>query len=103
MDATIIVSASKGDGEAIWAVHRNRTTVHGDKAHAGTDTDMAIGEAVSVTPSKVNHGRSGPGARREEFSEALADIACRDLQYAAAVRARRHTPSDRRAPLVPQG
>ncbi len=43
VDATIIASASHGDGEARWVKHKNRKAVHGFKAHVGADAGTAIG------------------------------------------------------------
>ena len=44
VDATVIASVSKGDGEAAWAGHRSRKAVYSYKAHVGADTDTALVE-----------------------------------------------------------
>jgi IS5 family transposase len=42
IDATIIGSATKGDGEAAWVKHRTRAPAHGYKAHIAADKDTGI-------------------------------------------------------------
>ena len=83
VDATVIASASKSDGEAGWAGHRSRKAVHSYKAHVGADADTAIVEAVSVTPGNVNDGRAGPSALPEVVGEVFADSAYRGPQKPA--------------------
>jgi IS5 family transposase len=92
VDATIIASASKGDGEARWVKHRNRTSVHGFKAHAGADADTALVEKVSVTPANVHDGREGPAALPDDPGDVYADSAYRGQHFAAAVRAKGGVP-----------
>ena len=92
VDATVIASASEGDGEAAWSGHRSRRAVHSYKAHVGADANTAIVEAVSVTPGNVNDGRAGPGALPEVVGEVFADSAYRGEHFASAVRARGGTP-----------
>ena len=92
VDATVIASASKSDGEAGWAGHRSRKAVHSYKAHVGADADTAIVEAVSVTPGNVNDGRAGPSALPEVVGEVFADSAYRGPHFASAVRSRGGTP-----------
>jgi IS5 family transposase len=92
VDATIIASASKGDGEARWVKHRNRTSVHGFKAHVGADADTALVEQVSVTPANVHDGREGPAALPDDPGDVFADSAYRGQHFAAAVRARGGVP-----------
>lgn len=88
VDATIIASASKGDGEARWVKHRNRASVHGFKAHVGADADTALVEQVSVTPANVHDGREGPAALPDDPGDVFADSAYRGQHFEAAVRAR---------------
>jgi len=88
VDATIIASASKDDGEARWVKHRGRGAVHGFKAHVGADADTALVEAVSVTPANVNDGREGPAALPEDPGDVFADSAYRGQHFTDAVRAK---------------
>jgi IS5 family transposase len=60
VDATIIASASKDDGEGRWVKHRSRPGVHRFKAHVGANADTTLVETVSVTPANVHDGREGP-------------------------------------------
>ena len=92
VDATVIPSATKGDGEAAWAGHRSRKAVHGYKAHVGDDADTALVEIVAVTPGNVNDGRAGPSALPEVVDEVFADSAYRGPHFAAAVQARGGVP-----------
>jgi IS5 family transposase len=87
VDATIIASASKDDGEARWVKHRNRASVHGFKAHVGADADTALVEQVSVTPANVHDGRAGPAALPDEPGDVFADSAYRGQHFEGAVRA----------------
>lgn len=66
VDATIIASASEGDGEARWVKHKGRAAVYGFKAHVGADADTALVEEIAITPANVNDGKSrtsGPAGR----------------------------------------
>lgn len=92
VDATIIPSASKGDGEARWVKHRNRSPVHGFKAHVGADADTALVEQLSVTPANVHDGREGPAALPEQPGDVFADSAYGGQHFAAAVLARGGVP-----------
>lgn len=92
VDATVIASVSKGDGEAAWAGHRSRKAVHSYKAHVGADADTALVETVAVTPGNVNDGRAGPSALPAVVGEVFADSAYRGPHFAAAVRARGGVP-----------
>lgn len=51
IDATVIASASKGDGEALWAGHHRRKPVHGYKAHLAADADTGVVRTVETTPA----------------------------------------------------
>ena len=92
VDATIIASASKGDGEARWVKHRNRGSVHGFKAHVSANADTALVEQVSVTPANVHDGREGPAALPDAPGDVFADSAYRGQHFEAAVRARGGVP-----------
>lgn len=92
VDATIIASASEGDGEARWVKHKGRPAVHGFKAHVGADADTALVEEIAVTPANVNDGKAGPGALPDEPGEVFADSAYRGRHFQEAVRARGGVP-----------
>ncbi len=92
VDATIIASASKGDGEALGAKHRNRTSVHGFKAHVGADADIALVEPMSVTPANVHYGHEGPAALPDDAGDVFADSAYSGQHFETAVRARGRVP-----------
>ena len=92
VDATVIPSATKGDGEAVWAGHRSRKAVHGYEAHVGADAHAALVETVAVTPGNVNDGRAGPSVLPEVVREVFADSAYRGPHFAAGVRARGGVP-----------
>ena len=77
VDATVVGSASEGDGQAVWSGHRSRKAVHGYKAHVGVDADTAIVEKIAVTPGNRHDGRCGEtrpargggrGLRRQRLS-----------------------------------
>jgi IS5 family transposase len=59
VDATIIASASKGDGEARWVKHRNRTSGHDFKARVGADADADIDQPPSGGPGGILVGDDG--------------------------------------------
>lgn len=88
VDATIIASASKGDGEARWVTHKNKPAVHGFKAHVGADADTALVEEISITPANVNDGKAGPEALPEDPGEVFADSAYRGQRFCDAVKAK---------------
>jgi transposase, IS5 family len=90
VDATIIMSASKGDDDARWVKHK--PAVHGFKAHVGADADTALIEEVVVTPANSNDGRAGPDALPDAPGEVFADSAYRGAHFREAVRARGGTP-----------
>ena len=92
VDASVIASASEGDGEAGWSGHRARKAIHGYKAHVGVDADTAIVERVAVTPGNRHDGRCGEMALPDAPGEVYADSAYRGAVFARAVRARGGTP-----------
>ena len=92
VDATIIASASKGDGEARWVKHKGKPAVHGFKAHVGADADTAIVEAIDVTPANINDGVAGPAALPDDPGDVFADSAYRGPRFRDAVRAKGGTP-----------
>ena len=92
VDATVIPSATVGDGEAAWAGHRSRRAVHGCKTHVGADADTALVETEAVTPGNVNDGRAGPSALPQVVGEVFADSPYRGPHFVAAVRARGGVP-----------
>jgi IS5 family transposase len=92
VDATVVGSASEGDGEARWSGHRSRKAIHGYKAHVGADADTAIVERVGVTPGNAHDGRSGWMALPDDPGDVFADSAYRGQAFAGAVAAKGGTP-----------
>lgn len=92
VDATIVGSASKGDGEAGWSGHRTRKSIHSYKAHVGADADTALVEKLAVTPGNAHDGRNGESALPDNPGEVYADSAYRGRTFEEAVRARGGTP-----------
>jgi IS5 family transposase len=92
VDATIIASASEGDGEARWVKHKNRKAVHGFKAHVAADAGTALVEELAVTPGNVNDGRAGGAALPDNPGEVYADSAYRGPVFASAVAAKGGIP-----------
>jgi transposase, IS5 family len=92
VDATVIASASHGDGEAAWSGHRRRKAIHGFKAHIGADADTAIVEELHVTPGNINDGRAGGDALPDCPGKVYADSAYRGETFAATVRTKGGTP-----------
>lgn len=92
VDATVVGSASEGDGEARWSGHRSRKAIHGYKAHVGADADTAIVERVAVTPGNAHDGRSGHLALPDDPGDVFADSAYRGAAFAGAVDAKGGTP-----------
>lgn len=92
IDATIIASASHGDGEAAWAGHQRRKAIHGFKAHVSADADTALVEDLTVTPGNVHDGRAGGAALPDDPGEVFADSAYRGEVFGAAIRAKGGTP-----------
>ncbi|MFZ5619332.1 MAG: IS5 family transposase [Pseudomonadota bacterium] len=88
VDATIIASASKDDGEARWVKHKNKKAVHGFKAHVGADADTALIEEVVVTPANINDGKAGPAALPDDPGDTFADSAYRGRSFSDAVKAK---------------
>lgn len=94
VDATVIASSSRRDGEAAWAGHQRRKAIHGFKAHVGADADTAIVEELVVTPGNVHDGRAGGGALPDDPGEVYADSAYRGLRLC------RRRPGQGRRPRV---
>ena len=92
VDASVIASASAGDGKAAWSGHRSRKAIHGYKAHVGADADTAIVERIAVTPGNRHDGRCGELALPKAPGEVYADSGYRGEVFAAAVRAKGGTP-----------
>ena len=88
VDATVVGSASEGDGEARWSGHRSRKSIHGYKAHVGADADTALVEEVAVTPGNAHDGRNGEAALPDNPGDVFADSAYRGSVFRDAVRAR---------------
>jgi transposase, IS5 family len=92
IDATIIGSASQGDGEAAWAGHQRRKAIHGFKAHVSADADTALVEDLTVPPGNLHDGRAGGAALPEDPGEVFADSAYRGDVFGSAIRAKGGTP-----------
>ncbi len=88
VDATVIASASKEDGEAGWSGHRSRKAVHSYKAHVAADADTGLVERVHVTPGNVHDGRAGEAVVPDDPGQVYADSAYRGARFAEAVRRR---------------
>lgn len=92
IDATVVGSASEGDGDARWSGHRSRKAIHGYKAHVGADADTALVEKVAVTPGNAHDGHSGHMALPDDPGDVFADSAYRGRVFAGAVTAKGGTP-----------
>lgn len=88
VDATVVASASQGDGDAGWSGHRARKAIHGYKAHVAADADTGLVECVDVTPGNVHDGRAGGAVVPSDPGLIYADSAYRGARFAEAVRAR---------------
>ena len=85
VDATIIASASKSDGDARWVKHKNRKSVHGYKAHVASDLNSDLVKKVRITPANVNDGVAGCDVVPDHPGEVFADSAYRGARFRAAV------------------
>ena len=92
VDATIIASASKEEGDARWVKHKGKSAVHGFKAHVGADADTALVEEIAVTSANINDGKAGPNALPDNPGEVFADSAYRGSYFRDAVRAKGGIP-----------
>ena len=92
VDATIIASASKDDGEAHWVKHKGKPAVHGFKTHVGADSDTALVKEIVITRANINDGKAGPDALLNNSREVFADSAYRRNHFGAAVRAKGGIP-----------
>src|SRR5262249_55990039 len=72
IDATIIASASKGDGEAAWAKHKSRGPSHGYKAHIAADKDTGIIRKVEATPANEADVATGLISSRPSTARSMA-------------------------------
>src|SRR5262249_1296992 len=82
--ATIIASASKGDGEAAWAKHKSRGPSHGYQAHIAAHKDTGIIRKVEPPPANEDDGALGPPMIREQPGEVYGDKAYDALSVEAA-------------------
>ena len=92
VDATVIASASQGDGEAGWSGHRARKAVHSYKAHVAADADTGLVERVDVTPGNVHDGRAGGAVLPDDPGLVYADSAYRGSAFTDAVVAKGGEP-----------
>ena len=75
IDATIIGSASKGDGEAAWVKPKSRAPAHGYKAHIAADKDTGLIRVVETTPANEADVNIAPSIIPDEPGEVYADKA----------------------------
>jgi len=85
IDATIIASASKQDGQARFIKHKNKKAVHGYKAHVASDKTTDLVEKVLVTPANVNDGKAGCDVVPDKPGQVYADSAYRGPRFRKAV------------------
>lgn len=85
IDATIIASASKQDEQARFIKHKNKTAVHGYKAHVASDETTDLVEKVGVTPANVNDGKAGCDVVPDKPGQVYADSAYRGSRFRKAV------------------
>lgn len=92
VDATVIASASQGDGEAGWSGHRTRKALHSHKAQVAADADTGLVERVDVTPGNVHDGRAGGAVLPDDPGRVYADSAYRGSAFSDAVVAKGGEP-----------
>ncbi len=85
IDATIIASASKQDGQARFIKHKNKKAVHGYKAHVASDETTDLVEKVQVTPANVNDGKAGCDVVPDKPGQVYADSAYRGPRFRKSV------------------
>ena len=88
IDATVIGSAAKGDGEAAWVKHRTRAPVHGYEAHIAADKDTGIIREVETTPAHEADVNIAPSIIPNEPGEVYADKAYDALAVEKAIEAK---------------
>ena len=92
IDATVIGSASKRDGEAAWARHKSRAPVHGYKAHVATDKDTGFIRKVETTPANEADVSMAPSIIPDGPGEVYGDRAYDALSVEKAVAAKGGIP-----------
>lgn len=75
IDATIIGSASRRDGEAEWVKYRGHRARHGYKAHIAADKDTGLIREVAVTAANMADVSIAPDVIPWEPGEVYADRA----------------------------
>jgi transposase, IS5 family len=88
IDATVIGSAAKGDGEAAWVKHKSRAPVHGYKAHIAADKDTGIICEVETTPANEADVTIAPSIIPNAPGEVYADKAYDALAVEKAIEAK---------------
>lgn len=88
IDATVIGSASKGDGEAAWAKHKSRVPAHGFKAHIAADKDTGIIRAAAATPANEADVSMAPEIIPDKPGEVYGDKAYDALSVEVAIAAK---------------
>lgn len=88
IDATVIGSASKRDGEAAWAKHKSRAPAHGFKAHIAADKDTGIIRAAETTPANEADVSMAPDIIPDAPGEVYGDKAYDALSVEKAIEAK---------------
>lgn len=92
IDATLLPSASKGDGEARWVGHRRKKPVHGYKAHVASDAETDMVRAVTVTTANVHDLNKAEEVLPDEPGDVYADTAYAARRFEQAITVRGGTP-----------
>jgi len=92
IDATLLPSASKGDGEARWVGHRRKKPVHGYKAHVASDAETDMVRAVAVTTANVHDLNKAEEVLPDDPGDVYADTAYAARRFEQAITARGGTP-----------
>jgi len=79
IDATIIASVSRQDGQARFINNKGKQAVHGYKAHVASDETTYLVKKVRVTPAIVNDGKAGCDVVPDKPVQVYADSAYRGL------------------------
>jgi transposase, IS5 family len=91
VDATVIRSASRGDGEASWGRTR-RGPIHGYKAHIAADGAGGIVRRVAVTPANVHDSQALERVLPPRPGEVFADAAYDHRKLHKHIRDKRGLP-----------
>lgn len=92
IDATLLPSASKSDGEARWVGHRRKKPVHGYKAHVASDAETDLVRAIAVTTANVHDLNKAEEVLPDDPGDVYADTAYAAHRFEQAITARGGTP-----------